>query len=226
MDGKVKTMFLKGFLEEEMYMEQPEGFIDPIHLRKRYRMDNSKRGSIPMQVDLHLSKSQCATTSAKMKRMQNVPYASAIGSIIEAHWNTVKNILKYLRNTKDTFLVYGGDSEAKLRVNYYCDAGFETDRDDTKSQIGYVFVLNGGAVINYDNYAAIIMAKELGIEKGARHFKRKYHYVHECIETGKIDIVKVHTNDNLADLFMKALAGPTLTRQPKSMGLRPASNFM
>ncbi|GKD43489.1 hypothetical protein Tco_1268134 [Tanacetum coccineum] len=34
----------------------------------------------------------------------------------------------------------------ELRVECYCDAGFETDRDDTKSQIGYVFVLNGGAV--------------------------------------------------------------------------------
>nr|GEV78382.1 retrotransposon protein, putative, Ty1-copia subclass [Tanacetum cinerariifolium] len=103
---------------------------------KRYRMDNSKRGSIPMQVDLHLSKSQCATTSAEMKRMQNVPYALAVGSIMYA-----------VRNTKDTFLVYGGDPEAKLRVNCYCGAGFETDRDDTKSQSGYVFVLNGGAVV-------------------------------------------------------------------------------
>nr|GFD49079.1 retrotransposon protein, putative, Ty1-copia subclass [Tanacetum cinerariifolium] len=56
-------------------------------------------------------------------------------------------ILKYLRNTKDTFLVYGGDPEAELRVNYYCDAGFETDSDVTKSQTGYVFVLNGGAVV-------------------------------------------------------------------------------
>ncbi|GKE18946.1 hypothetical protein Tco_1426523, partial [Tanacetum coccineum] len=54
----------------------------------------------------------------------------------EAHWTAVKNILKYLRNTKDTFLVYGGDPEAELRVNCYCDAGFETDRDDTKSQTG------------------------------------------------------------------------------------------
>ncbi|GKE09883.1 retrotransposon protein, putative, ty1-copia subclass, partial [Tanacetum coccineum] len=34
----------------------------------------------------------------------------------------------------------------ELRVDCYCDAGFETDRDDTKSQTGYVFVLNGGAV--------------------------------------------------------------------------------
>nr|GEW50134.1 hypothetical protein [Tanacetum cinerariifolium] len=65
----------------------------------------------------------------------------------EAHWTDVKNILKYLRNTKDTFLVYGGDPEAELRVNCYCDVGFKTDRDDTKSQTRYVFVLNGGAVV-------------------------------------------------------------------------------
>nr|GEY19546.1 hypothetical protein [Tanacetum cinerariifolium] len=78
------------------------------------------------------AKSQGASTPAEMKRMQNVPYASAVGSIMYAvrctrpdvafaqnitsrfqqnpgdiHWTTVKNILKYLRNTKDMFLVYG-----------------------------------------------------------------------------------------------------------------------
>nr|GEZ51342.1 hypothetical protein [Tanacetum cinerariifolium] len=45
------------------------------------------------------------------------------------------------------FLVYGGNSDAELQVKCYCDAGFETDRDDTKSQTGYVFTLNGGAVV-------------------------------------------------------------------------------
>nr|GFA37909.1 hypothetical protein [Tanacetum cinerariifolium] len=99
---------------------------------KRYCMENSKRGSIPMQEKLKLSKSQGASTPAEMKRMQNVLYASAVGSIMYAmrytrpdvafalnitsrfqqnpgdiHWTTVKNILKYLRNTKDMFLVYG-----------------------------------------------------------------------------------------------------------------------
>nr|GEZ52544.1 zinc finger, CCHC-type [Tanacetum cinerariifolium]GEZ63270.1 zinc finger, CCHC-type [Tanacetum cinerariifolium] len=49
---------------------------------KRYYTENSKRGSIPMQENLKLSKSQCASTPAEMKRMQNVPYASAVGSII------------------------------------------------------------------------------------------------------------------------------------------------
>ena len=42
------------------------------------------------------------------------------------------------------FLVYGGDKE--LVVNGYVDASFDTDPDDSKSQTGYVFILNGGAV--------------------------------------------------------------------------------
>nr|GEZ63157.1 retrovirus-related Pol polyprotein from transposon TNT 1-94 [Tanacetum cinerariifolium] len=43
-------------------------------------------------------------------------------------------------------LVYGGDLKQELRVSCYTDAGYLTDADDLKSQTGYVFVLNGGAV--------------------------------------------------------------------------------
>ncbi|GJW11032.1 hypothetical protein Tco_1576859 [Tanacetum coccineum] len=85
-----------------------------------------------MQEKLRLSKSQGASTHAELRSMQNVPYALAVGSIIytvrctrpdvafaqnitswfqqnlrDLHWTTIKNILKYLRNTKDMFLVYG-----------------------------------------------------------------------------------------------------------------------
>ena len=56
----------------------------------------------------------------------------------------VKNILKYVKRTKDMFLVYGGDKE--LIVNGYVDASFDTDPDDSKSQTRYVFTLNSGAV--------------------------------------------------------------------------------
>ena len=60
------------------------------------------------------------------------------------HWTTVKNILKYLKTTKDMFLVYGGEKE--LVINGYVNASFDTDPDDSKSQTGYVFLLNGGVV--------------------------------------------------------------------------------
>ncbi|GJT69974.1 retrotransposon protein, putative, ty1-copia subclass [Tanacetum coccineum] len=264
---------------------------------KRYKMDNSKRGHIPMQERLDLNKSQGAQTPKEVNRMKNVPYASAVGSIMyavrctrpdvafaqnmtsrfqqnpgEPHWTAVKNILKYLRNTKDMFLVYGGNPSTELRVECYCDAGFETDRDDTKSQTGYVFVLNGGAVdwksskqsttamsateseyiaaseaameavwirkfisglgivptINEplnmycDNSAAVHYANEPGVQKGARHYQRRYHYVRECVELGEIRILKVHTDNNLADPFTKALSNRKLTQHARGMGLRPA----
>ena len=60
------------------------------------------------------------------------------------HWIAVKNILKYMKRTKDMFLIYGGDKE--LIVKGYVDASFDTDPDDSKSQTGYVFTLNDGGV--------------------------------------------------------------------------------
>ncbi|GKD74317.1 retrotransposon protein, putative, ty1-copia subclass, partial [Tanacetum coccineum] len=43
---------------------------------KRYKMDNSKRGHIPMQERLDLNKTQGASTPKEVRRMQNVPYVS------------------------------------------------------------------------------------------------------------------------------------------------------
>ncbi|XP_074315281.1 secreted RxLR effector protein 161-like [Silene latifolia] len=62
----------------------------------------------------------------------------------ESHWVAVKNILKYMRRTKDLFLVFGRDTE--LSVKGYTESSFQTDRDDLKSQAGFVFMINGGAV--------------------------------------------------------------------------------
>ena len=71
----------------------------------------------------------------------------------------VKNILKYLRRTKDVFLIYG-DGDSDLHVKGYTDASFQYDKDDSKSQSGYVFTLNGGAVSwkNSKQEMTVIMA--------------------------------------------------------------------
>ncbi|GJS53857.1 putative RNA-directed DNA polymerase [Tanacetum coccineum] len=229
----VKIAFLNGYLDEDIYMVQPEGFINPNHPRKVCKLKRSiyglkqasrswnkrfdeeiKRFGFAQNLDepcvyqkasgsnvtflilyvddiiimrnhipslqsvkdylgmcfsmkdlgkaafilgikiyrdrskqliglkrLDLNKSQGAQTPKEVNRMKNVPYASAVGSIMyavrctrpdvafaqnitsrfqqnpgECHWTTVKNILKYLRNTKDMFLVYGGNLEAELRI--------------------------------------------------------------------------------------------------------------
>ncbi|GKC82666.1 hypothetical protein Tco_1138383 [Tanacetum coccineum] len=94
-------------------------------------MENSKKGYTPMMEKPDYRKSQGAKTPTKVQRMQRVPYALAIGSIMNA--TTVKTILKYLRNTNDMVLVYGAKPEDELKVSCYADACFQTDRDDTKS---------------------------------------------------------------------------------------------
>jgi hypothetical protein len=95
-------------------------------------MDKAKKGSLPMLSGKILSKAWCLATP-KDKAMSNIPYASAICSIMYAmlctrpdvfnalsltsryqsdpgveHWPAVKNILKYLNRTKEMFFVYGG----------------------------------------------------------------------------------------------------------------------
>ncbi|KAJ9544763.1 hypothetical protein OSB04_024470 [Centaurea solstitialis] len=123
-------------------------------------MDESKKGFILMQHGIVLSKAQCPVSSQDKDKMKSIPYASAIGSIMyamlctrpdvaysvsltsryqenpgEAHWVAVKNILKYLRRTKEMFLVFGG-FEDEISVTDYTDASFQTDRDDFRSQSG------------------------------------------------------------------------------------------
>ncbi|KAL0373341.1 UNVERIFIED_CONTAM: Retrovirus-related Pol polyprotein from transposon TNT 1-94 [Sesamum radiatum] len=67
-------------------------------------------------------------------------YQACIG---EAHWSAVKAILKYLKRTKDIFLIYVG---GELILEGYNDVSFQSDDDDAKHQSGFVFKLNGGVV--------------------------------------------------------------------------------
>src|SRR3954467_436602 len=132
-------------------------------------MESSKKEFLPMSHGIKLSKTQFPSTADVRSRMSAIPYASAVGSIMyamictrpdvsyalsvvrryqadpgEIHWTTSKNILKYLRRTKDMLLVYGGEDE--LSVKGYTDASYLTDPDDSRSQSRYVVIINGGAM--------------------------------------------------------------------------------
>ena len=100
-------------------------YIDKI--LKRFSMDNSKRGLLPVIKGIKLSVTQCPATTKEKEDMSKKPYASAIGSLMYAmlctrlalalaismtnryqsnpgmtNWTTIKNILKYLRRMKVT----------------------------------------------------------------------------------------------------------------------------
>ncbi|XP_043694215.1 secreted RxLR effector protein 161-like [Telopea speciosissima] len=101
--------------------------------------------------------------------MKNVPYASAIGSLMyaqvctwsniayvisvlgrylsnpgEAHSVAAKKIMRYLQGTKDFMLTYRRSDS--LDMVGYPDVDFAGCPDDLKSTSGYVFLMVGGAI--------------------------------------------------------------------------------
>ncbi|GJZ06982.1 hypothetical protein Tco_0540775 [Tanacetum coccineum] len=61
------------------------------------------------------------------------------------------------------------------------------------SRLGIVPTINEPLNMYCDNSAAIHYANEPGVQKGARHYHRRYHYVRECVELGEIRILMVST---------------------------------
>ncbi|GJS12645.1 hypothetical protein Tco_0407117 [Tanacetum coccineum] len=177
-----------------------------------------------MQEKLKLSKSQGASTPAEKQRMQNIPYASAIGSIMYAVRCTPSDVA-FAQNHGQADFTNPGNMERKLRVSCYIDVGYLTDADNLRSQTGCMDSLNsfsGLALVPQqyeepismycDNTGAIAIAKDDGVTKGARHFRAKVHYLRETIKMGDVRIEKIDTDDNLADPFTKALAFPKAIR--------------
>jgi hypothetical protein len=89
---------------------------------KRFRMEKSKKGTLPVMKGVSLGVTQCLATEFEKSVMSDIPYAAAIGSIMYAmlstrpdmalalslmshyqsnlgmsHWSAVKSILKFLR---------------------------------------------------------------------------------------------------------------------------------
>nr|GEU61198.1 retrovirus-related Pol polyprotein from transposon TNT 1-94 [Tanacetum cinerariifolium] len=171
--------------EEDLEIDEPQSDIVPIRRSTRTR-------HAPYRMCLYIDAEEHelgdleepANYKAALLDPESEKWLNAMNNITsrfqqnpgDIHWTIVKNILKYLRNTKDMFLVYE--------------------------------------------------ANESGIRKGARHFRAKVHYLREVIEFGDIKLEKVHTDDNLADPFTKALAFPKHSEHAKNIGMLPASSLM
>ncbi|XP_073121893.1 uncharacterized protein [Henckelia pumila] len=115
-------------------------YIDTI--LKRFSMDGSKRGHLPMCHGVSLSKSMCPKTDAEIENMTHVPYASAIGSIMYGMISTRPDVAFALSVTSR----YQSNPGRDLKLEGYTDSSFQSDVDDSKSTFGFVFMLNGGAV--------------------------------------------------------------------------------
>ncbi|KAK4382468.1 hypothetical protein Sango_2867800 [Sesamum angolense] len=108
----------------------------------------------------------------------------------EAHWTAIKTILKYLRRTKDVFLVYGG---GELILEGFSDVRFQSDDDDAKSQPGFVFKLN--VVIFCDNNGTIAQVKEPRSHHRSEYILRRYHLHRDMVGRGDVRMDKARVTN-------------------------------
>ena len=136
---------------------------------ERFKMEKCSAGKVPIQKGDKFGLYQCPKNELEKEEMNNISYASIVGSLMYAqtctrpdisfavgmlgryqsnpgieHWKAAKKVLRYLQGTKDHMLTY-------RRSNYletvgYSDSDYAGCCDTRKSTCGYVYLLAGGAI--------------------------------------------------------------------------------
>ncbi len=58
-------------------------------------------------------------------------------------------------------------------------------------------------ILHCDSQSAIQLAQNLVFHAKTKHVYAKYHFIREVLEDKRLQLVKVHTNDNPIDLLTK-----------------------
>ena len=64
----------------------------------------------------------------------------------ETHWNSLKNVLRYLKGTKSLGMVYRKSNSSMINVSAYVDSDFASDPTDRKSISGFLIRMNNNMV--------------------------------------------------------------------------------
>ncbi|GKE41343.1 retrovirus-related pol polyprotein from transposon TNT 1-94 [Tanacetum coccineum] len=160
----VKTAFLNGKLDEEIYMQQPEGFVvkgQEHKTLKKFGHYNDRPVVTPFDPKVQLKKN-------KGQSVSQLHYTQVLGSLMyimnytqpdlaysvsqlsryshnhgRDHWDALVRVLQYLKHTMAYGLHY---TKYPLVLERYCDANWISNHNEGKFTSGYVFTLGGAAV--------------------------------------------------------------------------------
>ncbi|KAJ9535417.1 LOW QUALITY PROTEIN: hypothetical protein OSB04_un001468 [Centaurea solstitialis] len=161
----------------------------------------------------------------------------------ESHLHAVKRIFKYLKGQPRLGLWYPNDPSFDLVA--YTDSDYGGANLDRKSTSGGCQFLGGRLVswqckkqttvsqstteaeyiaasqtpIYIDNNNAISIVNNPVKHSKTKHIEIKYHFIRDCNEKKIIQVLKVHTDDQYADLFTKAFDVGRFTFLVTSVGM-------
>jgi len=174
-------------------------------------------------------------TDKEKERMSNVPYASAIGSLMyamlctrlyicitiglvshyqsnlrPAHWQVVKRIFHYLlHGTSDLVLCYQNEN---LSLRGYSDVDWGDDLDEFRSTSGYVFTIGGGATSWYNRKIRLHSA----VNNGSRVCCLLASYSRgDMVEEFSLDLSLIHRVHDPVELMCDNIVAIQFAKDPK-----------
>ena len=70
-----------------------------------------------------------------------------------------------------------------------------------------------------DSQSAIHLAKNSALHTKKKHIQLWYHFIRSVLDDGQLKLDKIHTDDNLVDMFTKVVTREKLNSSLASVGL-------
>ena len=86
--------------------------------------------------------------------------------------------------------------------------------------------MNEAITLYCDNSGAVANSKEPRSHKRGKHIESKYHLIREIIHRGDVNVMKIVSENNLADPFTKTLAEKTFNRHLEGMDLKEMPHML
>ncbi|GJX01287.1 putative ribonuclease H-like domain-containing protein [Tanacetum coccineum] len=179
-----------------------------------------------MDVDVHLYRSMIGSLMYLTASRPDIMYAVCACSRFQvtpktSHLDAMKRIFKYLKGKPNLGLWYPRDSPFDLEA--YSDSDYAGSNLDRKSTTGgYQFL--GRRLISWKCKKQTIVAtstteaeyvaaanycgQNLVYHSKTKHIEIRYHFIRESYDKKLIQVEKIHTDLNVADLLTKPFDGP------------------
>ncbi|GJU37461.1 retrovirus-related pol polyprotein from transposon TNT 1-94 [Tanacetum coccineum] len=233
----VKTAFLNGPLKEEVYVAQPDGFVDPDHPEKVYRLRKALYGlkQAPRAWYDELSKFLISKGFTKGQSigtpMATKPKLDADLSgepIDQTDYRSKIGSLMYLTSSRPD--IYPKGSGFKLTA--FSDADHTGCVDTRKSTsegiqflcdklVSWMSKKQDCTSMSSTEAEYVALSASCAQHSHTKHIHTRYHFIKEQVKNGIIELYFIRTEYQLADMFTKALSEDRYKLNPN---LSKASN--
>eukprot|EP00253_Pinus_taeda_P033706 PITA_33706 len=136
----------------------------------------------------------------------------------EGHWSAAKRVLRNLKGTQNQ--VYTVPVDSKTEAEYAAAAEATEEIVWLRKILEYLQVKQVQSTpLMIDNTSAIKLAKNPKLHDRTKHINTKYHLIRHHVEAKTIHLRHCYTNEQIADIFTKALGREKLERFRTMLGL-------